>query len=307
LGSVRFESDDGRIRSELLAPAAAAYIDGYPDPAPTPDRARLERDFGIALTTLVETQKLMRSYLMLLESPDGEPSQVTFQGRAGETQLGTPGECLTLDGLNYDPDQAVVTRDFADSREATQRILAEGLPRLPHSYTALLESPQGPVGELEILDGEARGARLDQAGQAVIIDGYSEKVYPVDEARLQEDFGHTLAAQPLPPTTQALYFEPGSASLTRQARAVLPVILAEIRKRPAADVTIAGHADTVSGPSENQRLSKRRAETVATRLRRLGAPIHDLTLDAFGETLLAVTTPDNRPEALNRRVEITVR
>lgn len=307
LGSLTFEPGDGRPAIQLAAPAEAAYIDGYPERPPTPDAQRLTQDFGPALVALRDTLKLMRSYLMLLESPDGESSQVVFRSQQGEALLESPGECLTLDGLLYLPDEAVVGRDFADSREATRQILAEGLPRLPHSYTALLASPQGPVGEVEILEGEAAGVRLDQANQAVIIDGYSENIYPVDEARLKADFGDSLAALPPSPVTLTLYFPPGSTALDHQARKVLAVAVAEIRKRTAADVTVAGHADTVSDRGSNERLSRHRAQVVAQQLRRLGAPAQHLEVDAYGETLLAVTTPDNRPEARNRRVEITVR
>lgn len=307
LGSLAFETADGRPGQPLQAPREAAFIDGYPGRPAPPDERSLQRDFGAALAALRETLKVQRSYLLLLESPDGEGSRVVFRTRQRETLLGSPGECLTLDGLAYDPDEAVVGRDFADSRAATRQILEAGLPRLPHSYAALLESAQGPVGEVEVLDGEARGVILDQAGQAVIIDGYSEQVFRLDEAQARQDFGESLAAMPLPPVTLPLYFEPGSARLDRDALAVLPAILEEIRKRPAADVTIAGFADTVNESQVNERLSRRRAEAVAAYLRGKGAPALDIHLAAFGETLLAVTTPDNKPEALNRRVEVSIR
>ena len=51
-------------------------------------------------------------------------------------------------------------------------------------------------------------------------------------------------------------------------------------------------------------LSEKRAETVATELVTAGIPAEIVVIEAFGETDLAVPTPDNTPEQANRRVVI---
>ena len=51
-------------------------------------------------------------------------------------------------------------------------------------------------------------------------------------------------------------------------------------------------------------LSQRRANTVAAGLVKAGIPARIVTTEAFGETDLAVPTPDNTPDQANRRATI---
>lgn len=69
---------------------------------------------------------------------------------------------------------------------------------------------------------------------------------------------------------------------------------------------VAGHTDTVGAATDNQRLSERRAQAIAQwfiahGLR--GLPIH---VRGFGEGVPSVKTPDNTPEARNRRAQYIV-
>jgi outer membrane protein OmpA-like peptidoglycan-associated protein len=51
-------------------------------------------------------------------------------------------------------------------------------------------------------------------------------------------------------------------------------------------------------------LSQRRANTVAAELIKSGIPARIVTTEAFGETELAVQTPDGTPAQPNRRATI---
>ncbi len=51
-------------------------------------------------------------------------------------------------------------------------------------------------------------------------------------------------------------------------------------------------------------LSQRRANTIAAELVTAGIPAQIVTTEAFGETELAVATPDNTPKQANRRATI---
>lgn len=283
------------------------FIDGYPDRPHTIDRQRLERDFGPVLASLAATLKSMGSYIILLDSPDGAASKVIFHTRGTDTLLEHSGQSLTLDGIDNEADKQIAEKDFHAVKESTRQILDEGLPKLPHSYVALLENPAGPLGEVEILEGKAQGVILNQAGQAVIIDGLSSKIYVLDQEQYRADFGDSMQAMPLPPVTYFLYFESGSARLAQDSRAIMLRILAEIRKRPAADVTIAGYTDTVGGKAINQQLSYKRSAAIADQIRKNRAPTLEISQDAYGKTMLAIQTPDNASELLNRRVEVSIR
>jgi outer membrane protein OmpA-like peptidoglycan-associated protein len=65
---------------------------------------------------------------------------------------------------------------------------------------------------------------------------------------------------------------------------------------------VAGHTDTVGNPEHNLRLSRARAAAIASwfRQHRVRLPI---LCEGFGEHALLVATPDETPEARNRRVD----
>lgn len=306
LGSLSFEPASGRS-TQLGQQAEAIYIDGYPGGPNNLDSRRLLHDFGPALAALRDTLKARRSYLVLLPSPDGEESKVIFRSGGAETMLENAGESLTLDGLPYEAEQELASSDFVDSRDVTRQILAAGLPSIPHSYAVLMGSPLGPLGEVEVLEGPAMGVILNEDSQAVMIDGVSRKTFKLDQAKYQKNFGDAMAAMPPPPETLTLYFESGSTRLTRDARAILPLILDEIRKRASVEIAIGGHTDTVSDGRNNERLSQQRGEVIASFIRQSHLPVNELSVEGFGETMLAVATPDNRSEPLNRRVEVSIR
>ena len=108
---------------------------------------------------------------------------------------------------------------------------------------------------------------------------------------------------PLPESGQ-IYFEFDKSDLTPEAQAALDDIIFDIKDRELGGIVSAGHADTAGPPDYNMNLSEKRAETVATELVKAGIPAQIITTEAFGETDLAVPTPDNTPEQANRRVVI---
>jgi OOP family OmpA-OmpF porin len=72
----------------------------------------------------------------------------------------------------------------------------------------------------------------------------------------------------------------------------------------SANILVWGHTDTAGPAAYNMRLSERRAEAVAAYLESKGVSRSRMSVRGFGETQLAVPTPDNTPNAQNRRVEI---
>jgi OOP family OmpA-OmpF porin len=69
-------------------------------------------------------------------------------------------------------------------------------------------------------------------------------------------------------------------------------------------ISISGHADRSGSPAYNERLSRMRAEAVASELVDLGLAPPQLEIAAFGEAVPAVPTADDRADARNRRVVI---
>jgi hypothetical protein len=308
LGSLSFQYESTGKQLELERASDGVFIDGYPEQAHAIDRQRIQRDFGPALDTLDKTFKALRSYIVLLKNPDGTASKVIFRTRGEELYLEHPGDSLTLDGIENIPDQQLSENDFNPAKKSTKQILDEGLPALPHSYVTLLDSPSGgESGEVEILEGIAKRVVLQKPSEAVLIDGYSDKVFILGLQKFNQDFADAEQAMPPPSVTYILYFDSGSALLSADSQALMPVVLDEIRKHPAADLSIDGHSDTVGDDATNDRLSLERSQTVAALIEKSGVATTAVDLAAYGKTRLAVTTPDNTAEPLNRRVEITIR
>jgi outer membrane protein OmpA-like peptidoglycan-associated protein len=112
-------------------------------------------------------------------------------------------------------------------------------------------------------------------------------------------------AAPAPlPEAGVIFFDFDKDNLRPDAQAALDDMIFVIKDRNLGGIISAGHTDTAGPPPYNMELSQRRADTVATGLIKAGIPAQIITTEAFGETDLAVATPDNTPEQANRRVVV---
>jgi outer membrane protein OmpA-like peptidoglycan-associated protein len=113
--------------------------------------------------------------------------------------------------------------------------------------------------------------------------------------------GPTLARKE--PKSYTMYFDFNSSVLNQPATGLVANIVDEW-KGHSAKVTLVGHTDTAGSSNYNQALSEKRALKVQQTLIENGIPAFRLGSLGVGETKLAVDTPDNVPNNLNRRVEI---
>jgi outer membrane protein OmpA-like peptidoglycan-associated protein len=63
-----------------------------------------------------------------------------------------------------------------------------------------------------------------------------------------------MAAQPALPVSFLLYYEAGGTRLTAESQALIPQVLTAVRGRPAPDVSVIGHTDSVGTPETNEKL-----------------------------------------------------
>ena len=186
-------------------------------------------------------------------------------------------------------------------------VLASACATDPQSYVVLLGSPDGSVGKI-VVSGTKGAVVVEQARYGANLDGSTEKPYALEEHKIKADFGTALVAQPPLPATFMLYFHTGTTRLTAASEYLVPALLEAVKNHPAADVSIIGHADTVGRTDANEALGLRRAHSVARLILQAGSlNVRDVTVISHGERDLLVKTPDNTPEARNRRAEITVR
>lgn len=101
-----------------------------------------------------------------------------------------------------------------------------------------------------------------------------------------------------------LYFAPGSSVLDEPALRVLHQLIGDALLLRPSRILVIGHADRSGSAGFNQELSRKRARTVAARLREAGVPREAIVLRAVGEERVAVPTGDGAPDPGNRRVAV---
>jgi outer membrane protein OmpA-like peptidoglycan-associated protein len=173
------------------------------------------------------------------------------------------------------------------------------------SYVVLLESPDGSTGKV-MVSGAGGQQLLTRAGEAAPLDG-SKPAVALPAEKMKQDFGAARAAKPLQPESYTLYFVHGEARLTEASAALLPRIVESVALRPAPEVSVIGHTDTVGKPEYNEGLAMHRAKLIADLLKARGLNVLSLNLEYHGERNLLIPTPDETPEPRNRRVEVSIR
>ena len=105
--------------------------------------------------------------------------------------------------------------------------------------------------------------------------------------------------------TVQIYFEPSSAEVTKEGRAVLTAAAAQSRPCKVTSVDVLGLADNVGGDSAaNLELSKRRAQSVTNTLTAIGLPAADFKLNAAGDA--GATTAHAESKPLRRRADVVL-
>jgi outer membrane protein OmpA-like peptidoglycan-associated protein len=148
---------------------------------------------------------------------------------------------------------------------------------------------------------------LEKPRAGTVIGGEPGKTFEVSEEQINKDFGAALSASPKKSISFYLYFKEGGARLTPASAADIPKIIAEINRRPAPDISLIGHTDTVGDEKDNARLSLERAKSVVSMLSQVKLDADKVVVESHGEKNLLVPTPDETGEPRNRMVEVTVR
>ncbi len=99
----------------------------------------------------------------------------------------------------------------------------------------------------------------------------------------------------------------GSTDDNGQAAIIIPKLKALVQGRSGCTVSVAGYADTVGGDQVNLKISQRRAQNIAQKIK-AAFEGGDVTVNeaAWGERRLKAWTPDGTANENNRRVDIAV-
>lgn len=97
-----------------------------------------------------------------------------------------------------------------------------------------------------------------------------------------------------------------SYQVSNEGAAAAKVLARVLVRHKHATVDVNGYTDTRGTPAYNDTLSDNRARAVAQILVDNGVAEARITANGYGETRLAVQTPDETKEIRNRRVEIVI-
>jgi outer membrane protein OmpA-like peptidoglycan-associated protein len=188
-------------------------------------------------------------------------------------------------------------------------LLLAGCSNVPKTMVVLLDQPDGRPSAV-IFTSKAGAQRVDKPGQATGVDAASDKPrdpFALEKSEFDQRFATALAARPEPPVAFNLYFKFDSSELTDESKAQLPKILETMKARPAPEIAIVGHTDTVGTQAFNYELGLRRGLVMKNQIVGIGVDPSKIDVTSHGKLSLLVPTADNVGEPRNRRVEVTVR
>jgi outer membrane protein OmpA-like peptidoglycan-associated protein len=185
--------------------------------------------------------------------------------------------------------------------------LAIFLNRGHEETVVLVPAPDGHIGTV-VIERDGKKTTLNTAyASSRAVGGREVENATVPPEDVSREFADTLAAIPANPVKFTLYFITGTDELTDESKAELQSVLDELRRRPAPDILVIGHTDTVGSPVDNDALSLQRAQAMREEMLSLGIPPDRIRASGRGERELLIPTDDGIDEPRNRRVEINVR
>ena len=101
-----------------------------------------------------------------------------------------------------------------------------------------------------------------------------------------------------------IYFEPDSAVVTDEGRAVLAQAALAAKGCVVKTVKVLGLADAAGAPDANLELSKRRADAVTAALAATGLPAAEFDVAGAGQA--GAVTPTGEAQPLRRRADVVV-
>lgn len=144
------------------------------------------------------------------------------------------------------------------------------------------------------------------------VKGSSTKQVEHKASKIREDLKHTGVA--VAAVGSAVYltmpgnvtFDTNSAKIKPEFNKVLNSVVNVVNTHSDSDIRVLGHTDNTGSDALNNRLSKQRADSVATYLKNKGVDGERITTDGRGSKSPVATnsTPEGREK--NRRIEIVL-
>ncbi|GHD36672.1 OmpA family protein [Halioglobus pacificus] len=184
----------------------------------------------------------------------------------------------------------------------------EEIPDTVADKVILLPDADGSVGEVVVRSATGEQTLSSAYGALEVTASGTLESTTETAASVRAAYGNVLDAQPPEPVSLTVYFEAGSSTeLTATSLQTIDRLKAVLADRPAPEILVIGHTDTVGDLEDNDSLSRARAQTVVDVISATGVDAASLEASGRGERELLVPTADKVSEPRNRRVEINIR
>lgn len=285
--------------------------------AESTDRATFDRVVGELENALPDVFALHAVYPETTDSTPAGPAefnailspegQVQLRGRVGNELSRDTADSYAKSRFGSDKVYFAARVDETLPEVWSLRVLAglEALSKLGHGAVLVTEDSITVRGTTGNKDASAEIAgllseRLGEGRDYMIEVTYDEKLDP--DAALptpEECLADVKAIQ----KDRKINFEPGSATVTGDSRAILDDIAAVLKLCGPVEFEIGGHTDSQGREVMNQQLSQDRADTVLSELRQRRINTTGFVATGFGETQPIADNDTEEGREANRRIE----
>jgi outer membrane protein OmpA-like peptidoglycan-associated protein len=181
-------------------------------------------------------------------------------------------------------------------------------PPKPETVVVVVPGEAGHVGAVVVNPGPEQQVLDTAYASAQAKKGRKPKIRTVKAEEVEPIFTAARQAAPLVPVTFTAHFILGTDLLTADSKMTMDEVMAEVGRRPNADILVIGHTDGLGPESYNEALSLSRAESVRDYMVERGFRAEIIRTAGYGEREPLPGTEDGQlSNPQNRRVEITVR
>jgi flagellar motor protein MotB len=228
-----------------------------------------------------------------------------------------------IDGSGATPAPSDTSPSTAKREQELAAQIKEELERM----TAALERPNAPAVAGTVIRSDARSVTLRRTFSQPVIIGYQSLSFDLDrfeglichspppppsQCQPPKICGATSVMPPLtsvsgppdPPRVYLVFFDWDKYDLRPGSMRAIEAAANQYKAGRSVTIQVTGYTDSSGSTDHNQRLSERRADSVATALEHLGVPRGNISFTGHGMDDPRVPTALGMREPQNRRVEI---
>jgi outer membrane protein OmpA-like peptidoglycan-associated protein len=196
------------------------------------------------------------------------------------------------------------------------------LPAAALAGCCLCQAPESRRGETLVVvvptaSGHVGAVMVNPGPQQVLLDrayagahvqaGSAPARETLSAGDVEARFADARRAMPEPPVTYVMHFVLGTSELTEDSRQTMETVVAEVARRPGADVSVVGYTDALGSTEHNDTLSLRRAQSVRDYMIAHGLRGDLIRAMGRGERDSSGSDVDDATNPGDRRVDVIVR